>query len=125
MQVFIVDDSALVRQRLAELLVAVEHVHVIGEAGTVADALSRIPELRPDLVTVDIRMPDGDGVSVLKAIKQLDRPPLVGVLTMFPTEPSRRRCYALGADFFWDKSKDLTAMTDVMRRLTQAEHTES
>jgi len=44
---------------------------------------------------------------------------------MFPTEPSRRRCYALGADFFWDKSKDLTAMTDVMRRLTQAEHTES
>src|SRR5690348_13960631 len=91
MQVFIVDDSALVRQRLAELLVAVEHVHVIGEAGTVADALSRIPELRPDLVTVDIRMPDGDGVSVLKAIKQLDRPPLVGVLTMFPTEPSRRR----------------------------------
>jgi DNA-binding NarL/FixJ family response regulator len=118
-QVFIVDDSALVRQRLAELLVEVENVQVIGEAGTVADALSRIPPAHPDAVTLDLRMPDGDGAVVLAALKCLHPAPLVAMLTNFPSDAQRARCLALGADFFWDKSKDLGAIQEAFRALAR------
>jgi DNA-binding NarL/FixJ family response regulator len=118
-QVFIVDDSALVRERLAELLGEVPNVHVIGEAATVAEALTRIPAAHPDFVMLDVRLPDGDGMAVLAAIKRLDHPPLVGVLTHYPLGPYRRRCVALGADFFWDKSKDLAVIPATLRTLVE------
>src|SRR5689334_22889902 len=86
-QVFIVDDSALVRERLAELVGEVADVHVIGEAATVADALTRIPLAQPDFVMLDVRLPDGNGMAVLAAIKRLDPPPLVGILTHYPLGP--------------------------------------
>jgi len=118
-QVFIVDDSALVRQRLAELLIEVENVQVIGEAATVADALIRIPLLRPDFVMLDLCMSDGDGTTVLAALKQLDHPPLVGMLTLYPLDAYRQRCLALGADYFWDKSKDLASIPGAFRALAR------
>lgn len=116
-QVFIVDDSALVRQRLAELLIEVENVHIIGEAGTVADALTRIPSAHPDAVTLDIAMPDGDGVAVLAVLKGLHPAPLVAMLTNYASEAYRARCLALGADFFWDNSKDLGVIEEAFRAL--------
>jgi len=118
-QVFIVDDSPLVRQRLAELLIEVENVHVIGQAGTVADALIAIPQVRPDFVMLDARMPDGDGMAVLAALKHLEEPPLVGMLTNYPSEPYRTRCLSLGADYFWDKSKDLAEIPAAFRELAR------
>lgn len=117
MQVFIVDDSALVRERLAELLCELDDVHVSGAAATVADALALIPLARPDFVTLDVRLPDGNGIAVLAAVKRLEHPPLVGILTNDPIGPYRRRCLALGADFFWDKSKDLAVVPIVLRAL--------
>jgi DNA-binding NarL/FixJ family response regulator len=119
-QVFIVDDSALVRQRLTELLIEVENVHVIGEAASVADALMRIPLVHPDFVMLDVRLPDGNGLAVLSSLKRLDHPPLVGMLTLYPVETCRRRCLALGADFFWDKSKDLRALQEAIRALARS-----
>jgi two-component system, NarL family, response regulator DevR len=116
-QVFIVDDSALVRQRLAELLLDVDNVKLVGEAATVAEALARIPAVCPDFVLLDIRMPDGDGIGLLGELKRLDRPPVVGMLTNYPLEPYRQRCLALGADFFWDKSHDLEALSTTVREL--------
>jgi DNA-binding NarL/FixJ family response regulator len=118
-QVFIVDDSPLVRQRLAELLIEVDNVHVIGQAGTVADALIAIPLAHPDFVMLDARMPDGDGMSVLAALKRLHEPPLVGMLTNYPSEPYRKRCLSLGADYFWDKSKDLAEIPAAFRALAR------
>jgi DNA-binding NarL/FixJ family response regulator len=118
-QVFIVDDSPLVRQRLAELLLDVEDTRLVGEAATVAEALARIPVVHPDFVTLDIRMPDGDGVTVLSAVKRLDHPPLVGILTIFPSDLCRRRCIELGADYFWDKGRDLAEIPGVLRALAR------
>ena len=118
-QVFIVDDSALVRHRLAELLIEIDNVHVIGEAGTVVEALARIPAAHPDAVTLDISMPDGDGVAVLAVLKGLHPAPLVAMLTNYPSAAQRARCLALGADFFWDKSKDLAPIPAAFRALAR------
>src|SRR5438477_12467692 len=104
MHVLIVDDSAIVRLRLAEMVESVEHVAVIGQAQGATQGLLALRDLRPDLVILDIQMPDGDGVVVLEAAKQRDPAPAVVLLTNYVDEHHVLRFRAAGADFFLGKS---------------------
>jgi len=67
--VFLLDDHEVVRRGVAALLSAEPDLEVVGEAGTAAQALARIPALRPDVAILDVRLPDGDGVSVCREIR--------------------------------------------------------
>ena len=68
-RVFLLDDHEIVRRGVKDLLEAEPDITVIGEAGTAASALARIPALRPDVAILDVRLPDGDGVSVCRDIR--------------------------------------------------------
>ena len=68
-RVFLLDDHEIVRMGVRDLLEAEPGITVIGEAGTAASALARIPALKPDVAILDIRLPDGDGVSVCREIR--------------------------------------------------------
>jgi DNA-binding NarL/FixJ family response regulator len=67
--VFLLDDHEVVRRGVAALLEAEDDIQVVGEAGTVAQALARISAARPDVAVLDVRLPDGDGVSVCREIR--------------------------------------------------------
>jgi DNA-binding NarL/FixJ family response regulator len=67
--VFIVDDHEVFRRGLRDLLSSEPDIDVAGEAGTAAAALDRIAALRPDVAVLDVRLPDGDGVSVCREIR--------------------------------------------------------
>ncbi|HMG65887.1 MAG TPA: response regulator transcription factor [Streptosporangiaceae bacterium] len=69
--VFLLDDHEIVRRGVRELLEAESDITVVGEAGTAQAALARIPALRPDVAILDIRLPDGDGVSVCREIRSM------------------------------------------------------
>ncbi len=66
---FLLDDHEIVRTGLRTLLEATDDLEVVGEAGTSAEALSRIPALRPDVAILDVRLPDGSGVEVCRDIR--------------------------------------------------------
>jgi len=117
MQVLIVDDSAIVRFRLAEMVESVKHVSVVGQAQGATQGIMAVRELRPDLVILDIQMPDGDGVAVLEAAKQLAPAPAVMMLTNYVDDYHRLRCRAAGADFFLDKSKEFEEIPEILRGL--------
>lgn len=68
MRVLIVDDEAPARRKVARLLANYPHLDIVGEASGAAEAIERIREHRPDLVFLDVQMPDGDGFSVLEAV---------------------------------------------------------
>ncbi len=68
-KVFLLDDHEIVRLGVKDLLEAEPDITVIGEAATAASALARIPALRPDVAVLDVRLPDGDGVSVCRDIR--------------------------------------------------------
>lgn len=68
-RVFLLDDHEIVRRGVKDLLENEADISVIGEAGTAASALARIPALRPDVAVLDVRLPDGDGVSVCREIR--------------------------------------------------------
>jgi two-component system response regulator DevR len=68
-RVFLVDDHEVVRRGVQEVLSVDGGVEVVGEAGTVAEALARIPAARPDVVVLDVRLPDGSGVDVCREVR--------------------------------------------------------
>jgi DNA-binding NarL/FixJ family response regulator len=68
-RVFLLDDHEIVRRGVRDLLEAEPGITVIGEAGTAASALARIPALKPDVAVLDIRLPDGDGVTVCRDLR--------------------------------------------------------
>ena len=65
-RIFLLDDHEVVRQGIAELLDDVEDFEVVGEAGTVEEALPRILAARPDVAVLDLRLPDGSGIDVCR-----------------------------------------------------------
>ncbi|TSB22992.1 response regulator [Streptomyces benahoarensis] len=67
--VFLLDDHEVVRRGVHEMLAGEPDIEVIGEAGTAADALVRIPATRPDVAVLDVRLPDGSGVEVCREIR--------------------------------------------------------
>ncbi len=67
--VFLLDDHEIVRRGVRDMLEAEGDITVIGEAGTASSALARIPALRPDVAVLDVRLPDGDGVTVCREIR--------------------------------------------------------
>nr|WP_203593183.1 response regulator transcription factor [Streptomyces sp. SID9124] len=70
--VFLLDDHEVVRRGVHELLSMEDDIEVVGEAGTAADALVRIPAVRPDVAVLDVRLPDGSGVEVCREIRSQD-----------------------------------------------------
>jgi two-component system response regulator DevR len=64
--VFLVDDHEVVRRGLADLLRTDPELDVVGEAGSVAEAMARIPAARPDVAVLDVRLPDGNGIELCR-----------------------------------------------------------
>ncbi|BBG03661.1 MULTISPECIES: response regulator [Pseudonocardia] len=73
--VFLLDDHEIVRRGLAQLLELEDDIEIVGEAATAAQAVARLPALRPDVAILDVRLPDGDGVSVCRDVRSAVTPP--------------------------------------------------
>lgn len=71
-RVFLLDDHEVVRRGVHELLATEGDIEIVGEAGTAADALVRIPATRPDVALLDVRLPDGSGVEVCREVRSGD-----------------------------------------------------
>ena len=82
--VFLLDDHEIVRRGIGQLLETVHDMEIVGEAGTAAQGVARILALRPDVAILDVRLPDGDGVSVCRDIRSsVVPPPACLILTSF------------------------------------------
>ncbi|KOU06299.1 LuxR family transcriptional regulator [Streptomyces sp. MMG1522] len=77
------DDHEVVRRGVHELLASEPDIEVVGEAGTAADALVRIPATRPDVAVLDVRLPDGSGVEVCREVRSQDENIKCLMLTSF------------------------------------------
>lgn len=118
-KVFIADDSRIVREHLVTLLDELTGVEIVGQAENVAEAISGIRNLQPDVVILDIRMPDGSGIDVLQNIKQDEVAPMVIILTNYPYPGYRQKCLQAGADFFLDKSTEFDQIPKLFELLKQ------
>jgi len=114
MKVFIVDDSWLIRRRLAALLSDVPNVEIVGDAGGAEEAMAAIRTVKPDVVTLDIRMPGGSGLDIIGPIKEALSKVVIIMLTNYPYPQYRQECLDKGADFFLDKSTEFGKIPEIL-----------
>ena len=119
MKVLIADDSELMRKRLITLISGLEGIDVIEEAEDCGETIKIIRELNPDVVILDIRMPGGSGMDVLRQIKKNKISPTVIIFTNFPYPEYRKKCMELGADFFFDKSTEFIKIPEILEQLIE------
>jgi len=117
MKVFIADDSEYICNSLKAMLSKIPGIEIIGQAGETREAIELIYKLKPEVVILDIRMPGGSGMEVLKQIKKNASAPLVIILTNFPYPQYRKKCMELGADFFFEKSSEFARIPEVLKQL--------
>ena len=99
-KVLLVDDDALVRAGLRMILSSADDLDVVGEVDDGARAVAAAREHRPDVVLMDIRMPQMDGITATAALRRLDAPPHVIVLTTFQADEQVLRALRAGASGF-------------------------
>lgn len=95
-RVFLLDDHEVVRRGLADLIGLEDDLDVVGEAGTVAEALTRIPATRPDVAVLDVRLPDGSGVEVCREIRSTHGIPCL-MLTSYADDEALFNAIVAGA----------------------------
>jgi DNA-binding NarL/FixJ family response regulator len=82
--VFLLDDHELVRHGLRTVLEVAGDIEIVGEAGSAAEALVRVPAARPQVAILDVRLPDGDGITVCREIRaSIEPPPACLMLTSY------------------------------------------
>ena len=113
--VFIVDDSPVVRDRLAQMIAEIPGVRVVGQADIAFEAIAAIRRLKPAVVVLDISMPGGSGMHVLETIKRERSAPRVIMLTNFTHDQYRQKCLQLGADHFFDKTSEFERVLEILR----------
>lgn len=116
-RVFLLDDHEVVRRGLRELLEADGDIEVVGEAGTVADAIHRAPALRPNVAVLDARLPDGSGIDACREIRSVD-PTIQGlILTSFEDDEALFAAIMAGAAGYLLKQIKGTDLVDGVRRV--------
>jgi DNA-binding NarL/FixJ family response regulator len=116
LQVFVVEDSAAVRERLEELVDSIRGAHCAGSAETAAAAIAGIRRLRPDAVILDLRLSEGSGFDVMRALRGEFPAPEFYVLSSFAIEPYRRLALKLGAAAFLDKTTEMSSMRGLLEQ---------
>lgn len=121
MRVFIADDSRVVVERLADLLEEVPGAQLVGQAADVPETVCGIRKMKPDAVILDLQMPGGSGLDVLRAIRT-DYPRLhVLICTNYAYPQYREQCLTAGANYFLDKSIDFAKIPAILRELIEKE----
>ena len=85
-KVLVVDDAAFIRNRIKKVVEKIEYANVIGEASNGDDAVTLYKELKPDLVTMDLIMPQSDGVKAIEEIMKYDKKAKIVVISAMGQE---------------------------------------
>ena len=119
LSLMIVDDHEVVRQGLVALLGRRPEFHVVAEAGTVAEAIAAARRFRPDLIVMDVRLPDGSGIEACREIRAEMPDTRVVMLTSYPDEDAVLSAIVAGASGYLLKqvrARDLVAGLEAVGR---------
>ena len=121
MRVLLVDDDALVRAGLRTILSSAADLEVVGEASDGVRAVAAVRQHRPDVVLMDIRMPEMDGITATAALRQLHPPPQVIVLTTFQADEQVMSALRAGAGGFLLKDTPPAEIVAAIRLVASGE----
>lgn len=117
MRVLLVDDNPQFASAATRFLSLIGQLDVVGHARSGREALEQVDRLRPDVVLMDVMMPDMDGLEATRHLKESHAAARIVILTLHDNAEYRARARAVGADGFVSKEEFGTALLDVIDRL--------
>ena len=114
MNLFIVEDSIPVRERLVRTIADLPGLDIVGTAEDVGAAIDGLTNAAPDALILDLQLPSGSGLQVLRAVRERMPRVRVIVMTNFAAEPYRKAAMAAGAEVFLDKSAEFGRVRDIL-----------
>jgi two-component system OmpR family response regulator len=114
---YIVEDSPVMRSRYSSELQGMVHLEIVGQAGTVSEAIAGIQKTAPGIVLLDLTLEDGSGLEVLRALSTAVVKPQFVVVTNNADAANRDLCIRLGATHFFDKSNQFLELLDFLESL--------
>ncbi|MFN8490681.1 MAG: response regulator transcription factor [Caldilineaceae bacterium] len=117
LRILIVDDAPVVREALRWMLGEVFAGPLVSEAKNGHEALTLVAELAPDVVILDIELPDSDGYTVARSLKALPNAPLVLFLSVHDDVYAKYQAAAAGGDGFVEKALGWPPLIEEVRRL--------
>jgi DNA-binding NarL/FixJ family response regulator len=119
MRAYLVEDSPILAPMLTRLVERVPGALVVGHAADAPSAILGIAELTPDVAIINLQLEVGTGFDVLQAMATIHPKPVAIVLTNDVTADARAEAFGLGAAYYFDKLRDLHAMTTVLADLSE------
>ena len=107
MRIYIVENTKVLRDRLVALLEEIDGLEIVGHSGSIKASTENIFRLQPDVMLVDIKLPDGSGLDLLAKIQASGLKIIPIVLTLDPYPEHRKQAMERGAVYFFDKAKEL------------------
>ena len=123
MKIIIADDSKLIRDRIAERVKQIDSVNVVAQTTNSVETIEEIKKHKPDVLILDIRMPEGSGINVLKYIKQNKIRIITIVVTNYPIMQYKNKCFELGADYFFGKATEFDEVFKLVDKLAKSKST--
>jgi DNA-binding NarL/FixJ family response regulator len=107
------------RTRLGSILGGIAGIEIVGETGDVPDTLKAIAKSGADTVILDIHMPGGTGLDVLRVVKESRPAPTVIMLTVGPRSEYQTKSFLTGADYFFEKTSELAKMVIMLKHMAK------
>ncbi|NTV37745.1 MAG: response regulator [Anaerolineales bacterium] len=119
LSVLVVDDTAAIRERVMSLISNVPGVEALEAVGSAKEAYARMKERMPDVLILDVFMPEVNGIEMLRAIKKTKPSPVIIMFTSYPFPQYRDLCMKAGADFFFEKSTEFNLIAGTLASLAR------
>jgi DNA-binding NarL/FixJ family response regulator len=111
-KVFLVEDSEIMADLISDKVEKLSELQIIGKSATVSGTFEQLVLKKPDVVILDLKLKDGNGIDILTRIKQSKLPAKVIVFTM--NNSFEKECRKAGCDFFFDKSGDFDELMNAL-----------
>ena len=118
MRVLIAEDSKLMQARIKAMISDIPNIEIVAQTETVSESIQSIEKFKPDIVLLDIRMPGGSGLDILKSIEKNGHAPKTIVLTNYPYPQYKKKCREAGADYFYDKASEFQKAVKIIEDLS-------
>ena len=122
MKVLVADDSKLMRERIRESISVFESIEILDESENGLKTLEQLCMYNPDLAIIDIRMPDMNGLEVIKEFRKTNKLAKIIILTNYAYDQYRDKAMENGADYFLSKSEDFDKIALIVASIIRGEH---
>jgi DNA-binding NarL/FixJ family response regulator len=123
LKIIVVDDSLIFKKSLAGLIENFTEFQIIGEFDNSLETIDSIETLKPDVLLLDIRLKNENGIDVLRKLKNIYPELRIIMITNFPNMQYRAECNRLGAEYFFDKSLEFENLVNVLQMIEKKKNT--